>query len=111
MVKALIYIKMLFIFSTPALIRHLWQHKTSIFLHWSLIRAVPLRSANLFKDWSICQVKGSAPGVNVAIYGRNFGHNELSSFATTVSHDCKIQTKTLQLSLSEVSETKKVIER
>ncbi len=28
---------MLFIFSTPVLIRHLWQHKTVVFLHWCLI--------------------------------------------------------------------------
>ncbi len=33
---------MLFIFSTPVLIRHLWQLKTVIFLHWCLIRAVLL---------------------------------------------------------------------
>jgi len=26
---------------TPVLIRHLWQLKTSVFLHWILIRAVP----------------------------------------------------------------------
>jgi hypothetical protein len=32
-----IYIKMLFIFSTPVLIRHLWQLKTVVFLHWCLI--------------------------------------------------------------------------
>jgi hypothetical protein len=33
---------MLFIFSTPALIRHLWQLKTVVFQHWCLKRAVPL---------------------------------------------------------------------
>ncbi len=31
---------MLFIFSMPGLIRHLWQLKTAIFLHWCLICAV-----------------------------------------------------------------------
>ncbi len=31
---------MLFIFSTPVLIIHLWQLKTVVFLHWFLIRAV-----------------------------------------------------------------------
>ncbi len=30
---------MLFIFSTPVLVRHLWQLKTVVFLHWCLIRA------------------------------------------------------------------------
>jgi hypothetical protein len=34
---------MLSIFSTPELIRHLWQLKTVVFLHWCLIRAVILR--------------------------------------------------------------------
>jgi hypothetical protein len=38
---------MLFIFSTPELIRHLWHLKTSVFLNWSLICAVPLNSASL----------------------------------------------------------------
>jgi hypothetical protein len=33
---------MLFIFSTPELIRNLWQLKTAVFLHWCLIWAVPL---------------------------------------------------------------------
>jgi hypothetical protein len=30
-------------FPTPVLIRQLWQLKTVIFLHWCLMRAVPLR--------------------------------------------------------------------
>ncbi len=30
------------IFSTPVLIRHLWQLKTAVFVHWCLIGAVPL---------------------------------------------------------------------
>jgi hypothetical protein len=33
---------MLFIFSTPEMIRNLWQLKTAVFLHQHLIRAVPL---------------------------------------------------------------------
>jgi hypothetical protein len=37
-----LYIEMLFIFSTPVLIRHLWQLKTVAFLHWCLMCAVPL---------------------------------------------------------------------
>jgi hypothetical protein len=32
---------MLFIFSTPELIRNLRQLKTAVFLHWCLIRGVP----------------------------------------------------------------------
>jgi hypothetical protein len=30
------------LFSMPVLIGHLWQLKTAVFLHWCLIRAVPL---------------------------------------------------------------------
>ncbi len=33
---------MLFIFSTPVLIRHMCQLKTAVFRHWCLIRAVLL---------------------------------------------------------------------
>ncbi len=33
MVKVLIYIEMLFFFSTPVLIRHLWQLKTVVCMH------------------------------------------------------------------------------
>ncbi len=38
---------MLFIFSTPVLIRHLWQLKTVVFQHWCLICAVLLRANEL----------------------------------------------------------------
>jgi hypothetical protein len=31
---------MLFIFSTPELIRNLWQLKTTVFLHWCLLFAI-----------------------------------------------------------------------
>ncbi len=34
---------MLFIFSAPVLIGHLWQHKTVVFLHRCLLPAVILR--------------------------------------------------------------------
>ncbi len=36
---------MFFILSTPVLIRHLWQLKTVVFLHWCLICTVPLAAA------------------------------------------------------------------
>jgi hypothetical protein len=35
---------MLLVFSTPVLIRHLWQLKTAVFLHWCLIRAILLQN-------------------------------------------------------------------
>ncbi len=38
---------MLFIFSTPVLIQHLWQLKTVVFLHWCLIHAVLLRAVDI----------------------------------------------------------------
>ncbi len=37
---------MLFIFSTLVLIRHQWQLKTVVFLHWCLICNVPLLKTN-----------------------------------------------------------------
>ncbi len=43
MVNVLIYILMLFIFSTPVLTRHLWQLKTVVFLHRCLFRAVLIK--------------------------------------------------------------------
>jgi hypothetical protein len=36
---------MLSIFSTPELIRHPWQLKTVVFLHWCLMCAVSLKEA------------------------------------------------------------------
>jgi hypothetical protein len=39
---------MLFIFSTPVLIRHLWQLKTVDFLHWCLMRVFPLDKFHSF---------------------------------------------------------------
>ncbi len=41
-VKVLIHIWMLFIFSTPVLNRHLWHLKTVDFLHWCLMNAILL---------------------------------------------------------------------
>jgi hypothetical protein len=32
---------MLLIFSTPELIRNMWQLKTAVFLHWCLLPAAP----------------------------------------------------------------------
>jgi hypothetical protein len=46
---------MLFIFSTPVLIRHRWQLETVVFLHWCLILAVLLYEHHLSKvllDWA-----------------------------------------------------------
>jgi hypothetical protein len=40
---------MLFIFSMPVLIRHLWQLKTVVFLHWCLICAVLLDTCAIDK--------------------------------------------------------------
>jgi hypothetical protein len=40
LIKVLICIQTLFIFSTTVLIRHLWQLKTVVCLHWCPIHAV-----------------------------------------------------------------------
>ncbi len=48
---------MLFIFSTPVLIKHLWRLRTVVFLHWCLIDAVQLENSDLFK-W---QTNSSCP--------------------------------------------------
>ncbi len=62
---------MLYIFSTPMLIRHPWQHKTVVILHWCLIcavllikvmelfnsRAQPLHSAAQGKTWIKCMIE------------------------------------------------------
>ncbi len=42
-----------FIFSTPVLIRHLWQFKTVVFLQWCLIHAVLFRRQveKVLKHW------------------------------------------------------------
>ncbi len=37
-----LYLKCCSFFSTPVLIRHLWQLKTVVFLHWCLIHAILL---------------------------------------------------------------------
>ncbi len=50
MVKVLIYIEMLFIFSIPVLIRSLWQLKTVVFQHWCLIYALLL--SKTFQIWT-----------------------------------------------------------
>ncbi len=49
---------MLFNFSTPVLIRHLWQPKTVVFLHWCLICAVLLQFTIVNRDvWIVVELK------------------------------------------------------
>jgi hypothetical protein len=67
---------MLFIFSTPVLIRHLQQLKTVVFLHWCLICAVPLkldesalaekslRRKSYLSDDGACEEPDAAVGFN-----------------------------------------------
>ncbi len=42
---------MLFISSIPVLIRHLWQLKTVVFLHWCLIHSVLLDKELINRVW------------------------------------------------------------
>jgi hypothetical protein len=51
-IKILSYIEMLFIFSTPVLIRHLWQLQTVGIIPRCLLRAVPLN----FNDYFFSQI-------------------------------------------------------
>jgi len=37
-----LYLNVVYFFSTPVLISHLWQLETVVFLHWYLIRVVLL---------------------------------------------------------------------
>ena len=60
-VKVLIDIQILFIFSTPVLIRPLWPLTTVVFLHWCLMPVVPnihrhVRKINLLMVSTACLV-------------------------------------------------------
>ncbi len=46
-VKVIIYIQILFIISTPVLIRHLWQLKAVVFIYWYLICVILLSFGQL----------------------------------------------------------------
>ncbi len=50
--KILIYILMLFIFSTPVLIRHLQKLKAVVLLHWCLTSAIILRQLVFLYNYS-----------------------------------------------------------
>jgi hypothetical protein len=57
-------LKILFIFSTPMLITHLWQLKTIIFQHGCLIHAVPLETSlqDVYKFENIVEQKFKQKG-------------------------------------------------
>jgi hypothetical protein len=63
---------MLFIFSTPELIRNLWQ---LAFLHWCIICAVPLRRAFLVAPLQIDQRSELREGANFNQEFCKFGTN------------------------------------
>jgi hypothetical protein len=44
---------MLFIFSTPVLIRHMWQLKKVVFLHWCLMCVVLLLAYGAFSPYLV----------------------------------------------------------
>ncbi len=68
---------MLFIFSTPELIRNLWQLKKAIFLHWCLICAVPLHWAFVKKN---ILVEKQNSRRNSLKEPTNFTHNTMNFF-------------------------------
>jgi hypothetical protein len=45
---------MLFIFSIPVLVRHLWQLKTTVFIKWRLIRSALLSTYGALMNWTKC---------------------------------------------------------
>jgi hypothetical protein len=53
---------MLFIFSTPDLIRNLWQLKTAVFLHWCLICAVPFMILTELRELNVYAGKYTSEG-------------------------------------------------
>jgi hypothetical protein len=69
--KFIIYILMLFIFSTPVLIRHLRQPKTVVFLHWCVICAVLL---NIVSNISL-DIYAARGLVVLDICGPDTGHS------------------------------------
>ncbi len=69
---------MLFIFSTPDLIRNLWQLKTAIFLHWCLICVVPLHWAFVKKN---ILVEKQNSRRNSLKEPTNFTHNTMNFFS------------------------------
>ncbi len=78
---------MLFIFLTPMLIRHLWQLKTVVFLHWSQLCIVPLR--NYMLTPKIIVYKGTAKSAKILFFKSEFIKREVLSqkcppFATLI---------------------------
>ena len=60
-------------FSTLELLRHLWQHKTVVFLHWCLIRALLLVPPSLLTFTA--EVKGRNLHSQSIRKGKNFKMN------------------------------------
>ena len=71
MVKVLIYILM-FIFSTPVLIRHLWQLTTVVFLHWCLINAVLLDHQCVLPRIHETRLYLMVPKYKISMLGKHF---------------------------------------
>ncbi len=95
---------MLFIFSTPVLIRHLWHLKTAVFVHWCLIRAVPLpyftERVTIFTHKSFtgfhpsdapfrCSTLGQAPGLTHKHQTRLARDKHSSLLQKSVNYDRK----------------------
>jgi hypothetical protein len=57
----------MFIFSTPELIRNLWQLKTAVFMHWCLLRAVPFMSSHKLAPLTFNPLITSPTGKNTII--------------------------------------------
>jgi len=66
-VKVLIYILMLFLFSTTVLSRHLWQLKAVVFLPWCIIRAVLLLASLHLHLAPTPSIGGNITGSDISI--------------------------------------------
>ncbi len=100
MVKLLIYIQMLFLFSTPVLIRNLWQVKTAVFRHWCL--TIPWQAewkciGRCRNAWALCTMHSWSSISNgrepISCFDRIF-NSKLFSFVSN-KYNCMAYTQPL----------------
>ncbi len=75
----------------PVLIRHLWQLKSIVFLHWCLIRAILLTKHQqitavlIFKSFTRLEGK---PGISCLFFTLSHFTTQLQWFPTIKLHSC-----------------------
>ncbi len=80
MVNVIFCIKMLFIFSTPVLFRHLCQLKTVVFLHWCIIHVVLLEYiiVSMLRLLSKLALPARGFSMRIPLLGYNVGQPPIS---------------------------------